>query len=403
MSEVERSSPAFTYFFLILPFGISNGFLGVTLPFVLSEEGWSVAAIAALVAIGGSSNLWRFAWSPIVDLTLSTRTWYILGLLAAATGMASFAVMPRQEGWAFTGLVFFSQVAATIVILPVAGMIAHTVPENAKGRASGWYQAGNLGGGGIGGGIGVWMASQGVYPMACLALAIAMLACALSLRWVPNVRALPGSRISERLWALGQDFRALICSRNTLLVVLILASPIGVGAAGFLWSAVASEWQASPNTVALVTGTLAGITSAIGCVAGGWLCDRVGRFRVFFSSGALLAGMAVIIAAAPHTPNAYRIGVLTYAFIMGVAYGAFTAIVLATVGKGAASGKYAILASIGNLPVVYMTALNGWAHDQWDASGMLYLEAGITMAAVALGVIGVRLFSVPDSPAAPEG
>jgi hypothetical protein len=60
--------------------------------------------------------------------------------------------------------------------------------------------------------------------------------------------------------------------------------------------------------------------------------------------------------------------------------------VLSAIGKGAASGKYAIIASLGNLPVVYMTALNGWAHDHWNASGMLYFEAIITTLAIALGL-----------------
>ncbi len=82
------------------------------------------------------------------------------------------------------------------------------------------------------------------------------------------------------------------------------------------WSAVVSDWQASPATVALVTGTLAGIVSAVGCVIGGWLCDHVGRFSVFFGSGSLLVGLAAMMAAAPHTPTAYRAGVLLYALLM---------------------------------------------------------------------------------------
>ena len=193
----EYSSPI-VYFFLILPYGISSGFLSVTLPYELTKLGWSVAAIAALVAIGTSSNLWRFAWSPIVDLTLSTRTWYLIGLFPAALAIGALGIVPLREGWFFTGLVFFSQVASTIVILPVAGMIAHTVMETAQGRASGWYQAGNLGGAGIGGGIGLWLATHSTYTIACCFLALLMLACALALRWIPNVHPISGESIAIR-------------------------------------------------------------------------------------------------------------------------------------------------------------------------------------------------------------
>jgi len=384
-------SPPLVYFFLVLPWGISGGFLIVTLPFVLSELEWSVGAIATLVAIGSSSNLWRFAWSPVVDLTLSTRTWYLLGLVSAATAIGALGVIPPREGWLFTGLVFFSQVAGTLIVLPIAGMIAHTVRDTAKGRASGWYQAGNLGGVGIGGGMGVWLVTHSTYTLAYTILALTMLVSAISLCWVPNVRAIRGESIVVRLKALGRDFKMLIRSRSTLLVIALVASPIGVGGASQLWSAIASDWKASPNTVAFVTGTLAGVLSAVGSVIGGWLCDRVGRFSIFFGSGVLLVGAAVVIAIVPHTPNAYCVGVLTYALLMGASYGAFTAIVLFAVGKGAASGKYAIAASLGNLPVVYMTALNGWAYEYWNASGMLYFEATITILAIGLGLIGLHL------------
>jgi MFS transporter, PAT family, beta-lactamase induction signal transducer AmpG len=387
----ERVSPPLIYLFLMIPSGISTGFLSVTLPYELTKLGWSVAAIGALVAIGFSSHLWRFVWSPVIDLTLSTRTWYILGLVPSAVTIGTFGFIPLREGGFFTGLVFFSQVAATIAILPVAGMIAHTVKETSQGRASGWYQAGNLGGAGIGGGLGIWLATHSTFTLACIVLSFIILACAIALIWVPNIRTISGDRVGVRLRALGRDFRTLIRSRRTLLVVAIVASPIGIGGASYLWSSVAPDWQVSADTVALVTGTLAGVVSAVGCVIGGWLCDRVGRFWVLFGSAALLVVTAVVLAAAPHTPNAYRIGVLTYALIMGASYGAFTAVLLFAVGKGAASGKYAIIASIGNIPVVYMTALTGWAHDHWNASGMLYFEAVITIPAILLGLLGLYL------------
>lgn len=46
----EYSSP-FIYLILVLPFGISGGFIGVTLPFLLVKNGFSVAAAAAVTAL----------------------------------------------------------------------------------------------------------------------------------------------------------------------------------------------------------------------------------------------------------------------------------------------------------------------------------------------------------------
>jgi MFS transporter, PAT family, beta-lactamase induction signal transducer AmpG len=50
------------FFFLVLPYGISSGFVSITLPFVLTRAGFSVATAVSIVAIGVSANLWRFLW-----------------------------------------------------------------------------------------------------------------------------------------------------------------------------------------------------------------------------------------------------------------------------------------------------------------------------------------------------
>src|SRR5262249_58191401 len=112
-------------------------------------------------------------------------------------------------------------------------------------------------------------------------------------------------------------------------------------------------------TVALV-GMLSTPASAVACVVGGWIADRVGRWWSFFGAGAIMAAIALIIAVAPRTPLAYASGVLCYAFSQGLAYAAFTALVLHAIGRGAAATKFGILASLGNVPVSYMTAFDGW-------------------------------------------
>src|SRR5258707_11883791 len=155
MRDRESTHP-FVFFFLVLPYGISSGFVSITLPFILTRVGFSVALAASIVAIGVSANLWRFLWGPVADLTLTARRWYLLGLGTSAATLVILALLPlRQSAVTFLmTVVFISQVAGTLIVLPVGGLMAHTVAENAKGRAAGWDQAGNLGGTGIGGGAG---------------------------------------------------------------------------------------------------------------------------------------------------------------------------------------------------------------------------------------------------------
>ena len=272
-------------------------------------------------------------------------------------------------------VVFISQVASTLVMLPLGGLMAHTVGEEFKGRAAGWYQGGNLGGNGIGGGAGVWIAAHFSKEAAGWTLALAMLACALALYFTSDVRIVTTESFGQRMRLLGHDLLAILRSVIPLFVTVLVCSPIGAGAMNNVWSAVAPDWRASPDMVALVTGVLNGVIAAVGCVAGGWIADRAGIWWAYFGSGIAIALVASAMAIMPRTPNTFSFGVLAYAFTNGLAYAAFSAIVLVAIGRGAASTKYAALCSFGNLPVVYMTAVDGWVHDRFGTAWMLHTDA----------------------------
>jgi len=57
-----------------------------------------------------------------------------------------------------------------------------------------------------------------------------------------------------------------------------------------------------------------------------------------------------------------------YAFAMGLCYAAFGAVVLETIGAGAAATKDNVLAGISNAPIAYQTVIDGWGHDRWGAN-----------------------------------
>ena len=384
----RESTRPFLFFFLDLPSGISSGFASITLPFVLTQAGFSVAAASAIVALGVSANLWRFLWGPVADLTLTARRWYLIGLITTAATLFLLSVIPLRTSSSglIYAVVFISQVASTLVMLPLGGMMAHTVAEEAKGRAAGWYQAGNLGGNGIGGGAGVWLAAHYSKEIAGAALAISMLACAVALLFVADVRIVTTETLCQRMLLLWRDLVAIVTAAIPLLVTILVCSPIGAGAMNNVWAAVAPDWHASADMVALVTGVLNGVVAAVGCVVGGWIADRVGFWWTYFTSGIAIAAVAIIMAIAARTPASFSVGVLFYAFTNGVAYAAFSALVLLAIGKGAASTKYAALCSLGNLPVVYMTALDGWVHDRYGTAWMLHFDglAGVVCIAFAM-------------------
>ena len=388
MTDGRSTSPA-AFFFLVLPYGISAGFVNVTLPFVLTRAGFSVAAAAAIVAIGISSNIWRFVWGPIADITLTLRRWYLLFLGACAASLVFLSTIPLNPHAAglLTAAVFLSQVAATFVVLPLGGLMAHTVADDEKGRAAGWFQAGNLGGMGAGGGAGVWLAQHVSTTAAGVVLALAMTGCAAALFLVPDLRPTAHQTLSGIMRSVGRDFHEMLRSRVALLVMVCVMSTIGAGGAIDVWSAVARDWRTSPDTVALVTGVLSAVASVAGCLACGWVCDRIGRWWGFFGirrhdgGGGDRHGNAAAHAARLRLGRA-AVRRLNWRGLRGV----FRAAPPRAVERGAASTKYATLSSLGNFPTSYMTAFDGWMHDRAGAGAMLNGEAALGLGFIALGL-----------------
>lgn len=367
----------FYMFFLIMPMGISQGFITVVLPFLLTKNEFPVAVTAGIVAIGLSANLWRFVWGAIVDLSLSLHKWYWLSLATCILSLLLLCFVPLTISNAslLSIIAFISQVAATITLLPINGFIAKQIRENKKGTASGWYQSGSLAGTGLGGGVGLWLATHYNLTVAGIVLCIISVLFALVLLLIKDIKHLKEKTMRNEIVEVGKDILAMIKLPAALFVMILIIMPIGTGAMTNLWSAVAKDWETDANTVVLVTGLLCGSVSAVGCIAGGFLADRFGVWHAYLGSGVICSLFTVSIAMLPYHPATYVCGVLIYGFCTGVMYATYTAMIFFVIGKKHTATKFSLMSSLGNLPVVYMTTFNGWTHDKFGSRYMLSAEA----------------------------
>ena len=384
---------------LILPYGVMAGYLTVTIVYLLTQAGVPVEAAATLVALSYIPHTWKFLWAPIPDTTLSRKTWYLLAAAVSALGIYATGIIPAavESLPLLTGVVLIANVAVTFLGMSVESLMAYASPDHAKGRAAGWFQAGNLGGQGLGGGAGLWMAQDFSAPwMAGAVLAAMCLTCCVATRFVSEPQRMPRApKYYQTLAGVVRDLWRVARSRRGFLGLLICFLPIGTGAASNLWSAVADDWHASAQTVALVTGVLSGIVSAAGCLVGGYACDRMNRKSAYALYGVLMAASAVAMALAPRSEPMYVAFTLLYAFISGLTYAGFSAVALEAIGRGAAATKYNLFASLSNIPIGYMTWVDGWAAARWGVGGMLYVEALVGVLALFLFVAVAALSSTP--------
>jgi PAT family beta-lactamase induction signal transducer AmpG len=99
----------------------------------------------------------------------------------------------------------------------------------------------------------------------------------------------------------------------------------------------------------------------------------------------------VAMALSPRTEAMYIAYVMLYAFMSGLTYAAFSAVVLEAMGLGAAATKYNLFASLSNMPIAYMTLLDGWAHTRWGAGTMLWAEAATCVAGVLVFMVAAAV------------
>jgi hypothetical protein len=371
---------------------VLSGYLTVAVAFLLSRNGVKVEAIAALIAASLAPNVWKFLWAPVADTTLNSKTWYLLSAVLTAAGIFATGALPMTQASLpmLTAITFVANVAVTFMGMSTQSLMAHAVPDDEKGRAGGWFQAGNLGGGGIGGGLGLYLAHRlpAVWMSGAILAGLCLL-CAIGLLFVSEPPRNLAHGVLKSIEYVGKDLWKMARARMGFVALVLCFLPIGSGAASGLWSAVASDWKAGAHAVELATGVFGGIVMMVGSLAGGWMCDRMNRKAAYAIYGVLQALSAVGMALSPHTQHMFVLWTMVYAFITGLTYAGFTAFVLEAMGAGAAATKFSIFASLSNYPILYMTTFDGQAHTRWGASGMLYAEA----VAGSIGLVGFLLFA----------
>jgi MFS family permease len=393
LDDGRRPPHPFVYTLLIVPFGATSGFVSVALGFIGNRVGLSVTQVATLVAVSLFPNMWKFFWAPVADRTLTRKRWYLISAVACALGMAAMATVPLGPSTLLlmNGIIFITSLAATFLGFAVEALVAHITPPSDRGRVSGWFQAGNLGGSGIGGGLGLTLLEKLPAPWQTgLILAVLMGLCAIPLRFVPDV---PADGAKGTLWAaikdVAIDMWKVLKSKEGILCGVLCFVPIGTGAAGGILtqSDVAALWGAGAREVGIVQGFLTGAVSMVGCLAGGYACGKLlGSRQAYAVFGALMACVTAAMAYSPMSVRSFIGYSLAYAFTTGLCYAAFSSFVLDAIGKSHAATKYNGFASLSNTPIWYMGLVLAQAQTKWSAKGMLLTESG-------MGVLGIVVFA----------
>jgi len=182
------------------------------------------------------------------------------------------------------------------------------------------------------------------------------------------------SRTIRRVWA---EFKTTFLNWKAIPYTLCLGLPIGSGAAVGLLTGVAQDYGVSGQSVAWMNGVGGALLLAGGALSVSLIPAQLRASVAYCLMGVVNAGCIAVLGFGPMRPATYFIGVALYLFTVGGCYALFTAVVLEFMGASGktGSGRYSIINSLGNVPVIYTIKLDGWGGGHWGPRGISATEA----------------------------
>jgi len=376
---MTRTIPAWAMGLALAPMGFYYGFVSTALPVLLRAHGSSVEQIAWVSSVGFSPTFWAFLLCPILDVRFSKRA-YALFFAAVAAICLGLSTMLTADIPVFTAVVTLGCTAAVLFSTAHQGWMPDAVEGKHYSAVGGVSQVANLGAAGIF----AWGTVHLVrtLPPAHVALLLAVLAMlpTLLLFFIPlPTQSLRSARETFRTFF--GDLYQVCKQRECLVGLTCFLLPTACFALTNLFAALGSDFHTSEEWVTKINGPLVALVCSAGSLLGIWICRHIEHRLVYICTGfgAALAALAMIYT--PHTLPYFAAGVLTYNFFTGINYTAFSAMCYQIVGSGnpLAATQMALLTAAANLPISYMTTIDGHLHTTHGLAGMLAIDAITTL------------------------
>jgi len=385
---------------LILPLGISVGFKFTPLPFLLAQAGVPVYQIATIASIVHLPAVLAFLWAPLVDCGFRRRTWLLLGALGTSLGLwIALPLIGAVHLKLLTALILAAGVADSLVMAACGGLMVKTLSTAAQAKASAWQQAGQLGGGALGGALVLWLVSRVRPSTIGMVLAILIALPALVALTVAEPVPTPSPWFRHRLARIASEIRTLIRSPRRLWGAVLLISPAGTGAALSLLPAIASHYDVGAAGVMWVNGAAGGVLLALGALCGTLVPGDWDR-RLTYAGAALTNAFGTLVLIIANRPSIYLVGTVLYLLTNGFVWARFVALLVEVVGPetGDASTFYSALNAAGAIPLLFMIWFDGFGYNKFGTHGLLWTDAAPNLLVFAIVVTvfmirGMRLQS----------
>jgi MFS transporter, PAT family, beta-lactamase induction signal transducer AmpG len=402
----------------------------------LRDEGVSRTDIG-LFALATTPYAINFLWAPLVDRmplpwltarfgrrrgwTLFAQGWLILAIGFMALTNPSGNLMAVAVAALFVAFVSATQ-DIVIDAYRIDVLEPHQYGAGSAAAIWGWHLGGTL----VGGAGGLYLASAYSWNVAygVLAFAIGIGVLAILLSPEPSARPTPETvarerRVADRLhhmsWLRGRmaDLTAWFYGAVVapfadfmrrdgwvLILVFIFVFKFGDALLGRMSGVFYREMGFALVDIANVSKVYGLAANGVGIVVGGYLVFRLGVMKSLFFAGFAAASTNLTyswLAMSGHDMTVFKIAVMSDNFTGGLATVAFVAYLSSLTNVAYTATQYALLASLGNLARIWLSASSGWMVDQLDGDWAIFfaMTAGLALLGLPLLLILMWRFPTP--------
>jgi PAT family beta-lactamase induction signal transducer AmpG len=416
-----RNGRLTAFFLLYVTEGIPLGFTATAIATQMRRQGLSTEAIGVFIA--ALYLPWGFKWvaGPIVDTISSDRfgrrkTWIVLAQLAlVACLLIGIPIDYTAEIKLFTALMFLANAFSATQDVAIDALAINVLPEQERGVANGFMFSGAYVGQAIGGSAVLYLTHVIPFRMTYLFVAgvilLVTLFVTLPLQEPPSPPrpSVVGSRmraVGSQIWTFLQEaWGAFTGTRAAFLGLIFAILPAGAYALSLgLQSNLAVELGLTDGQIATLN-LWSTVSSALACIAGGWVSDRIGRrtsLALFFAATALptlVLGLAMqsagwIHAISPTLPNrpVPAVGLVSmfwamsiaFALIQGLGYGVRTAMFMDLTNPRVAATQFTAYMALLNLVTSYTSYWQGLSIARFGYPVTLYIDSTVGLVSLVL-------------------
>ena len=390
MNRERRVPPVWLLALPALTFGMAVGFVIVTLPQILAEQGLSGSRIPVVVALISSPSFFSFLLAPFLDVRFRRRTYAtVFGVLAAAA--ISWVVLDQHSSGDVEAVMFIGFLCLMLFTSAQAGWAGSLIERAQASSLGAWGTAYNIAGSGAGILLSGYASERFSPTSAAACLFPLLLAPLLVFPLIPAPA--PDAVLARESFSRFLREVASLFRRNEVLVALALfILPSGSFALTNVLGGWGKNFRAVPALVTFLGGMGAMLAGIIGCALMPLLAKKLPLRPLYLSIGLIGAAFTLSLLFLPHVPWTYGLAFIGENIFQSAAIATAMAIIFEVIGPGnpLAATIFSLLGASGNLPIFYMELIDGRGFHWRGVYGAFSVDAAVSGAACLMLAVILR-------------